>query len=120
MDLEELQEMNSSDTHAISLNAKEMKVSKSGEKFIFPVADGTVKPFGGDQALKISTLTRNQPVLEEKVTMTSWENQEGLHLQIVFKTHIRMPVKHDMVSSPFREASYTAISLNHESNSSRQ
>ena len=35
---------------------------ESGEEFILPVADGTVKPSGGDQALKTSTLIRNQQI----------------------------------------------------------
>ena len=33
----------------------------SGEKFIFPIADGTVKLSGGDQVLRISTLIRDRP-----------------------------------------------------------
>ena len=33
----------------------------SGEKFIFPIADGTVKFFGGDQVLRTSTLIRERP-----------------------------------------------------------
>ena len=34
------------------------------KNYTFPVADGTVKPYGGDQALRTSTLIRNQPVRE--------------------------------------------------------
>ena len=37
---------------------------------------------------------------EEKVTKTSLENQKGLHLHNIFKTHIRMPVKQEMLSGP--------------------
>ena len=36
-----------------------------GDEFIFPVTDGTVKSLGGDQALKSSTLVRNQPIRGE-------------------------------------------------------
>ena len=64
-DLEELEEMDVSEIHAKRLNAKEVILLESGEEFIFPVADGTVKPSGGDQALKTSTLKRNQPIRGE-------------------------------------------------------
>ena len=63
--LEELEEMDASEIHAKRLNAKEVMLPKSGEEFIFPVADGTVKPFGGDRALKTSTLIRNQAIRRE-------------------------------------------------------
>ena len=57
--------MDVSEIHAKRLNAKEVMLLESGEEFIFPVADGTVKPSGGDQALKTSTLIRNQPIRGE-------------------------------------------------------
>ena len=49
----------------------------------------------------------------------SWENQKDPHHHI-FKTHFRMPVKHEMISGIFRETSSTAITLNRESNCSRR
>ena len=51
--------------------------------------------------------------------MTSWEDQKGLHYHYL-KTHLRMPVKHEMISDPFLETSHTAITLNHESNFTRR
>ena len=43
------------------LNAKEVLTPMSGEKFMFPIADGTVKLSGGDQVLRTSTLIRDHP-----------------------------------------------------------
>ena len=54
-DIEELEEMDASEIHAGRLNAKEVLTSMSGEKFMFPIADGTVKLSGGDQVLRTST-----------------------------------------------------------------
>ena len=41
-DIEELEEMDASELHARSLNAKEVLTPMKGDNFIFPVADGTV------------------------------------------------------------------------------
>ena len=51
----------------------------------------------------------------EKNTKIFQENQKCLHHH--FKTHFRVPVKHEMISRPFPETSFTAITLNQESNS---
>ena len=42
-DIEELKQMDASEIYAKRLNAKEVLTPMSGEKFIFPIADGTVK-----------------------------------------------------------------------------
>ena len=60
-DIEELEEMDASEIHAKRLNAEEVLTPMSGEKFIFPIADGTVKLSGGDQVLRTSTLIRDRP-----------------------------------------------------------
>ena len=60
-DIEELEEMDASELHARRLNAKEVLTPMKGENFIFSVADGTVKPAGGDPRLKPSTLIRDRP-----------------------------------------------------------
>ena len=57
--------MDASENHAKRLDAKEVILPKSGENYKFPVADGTVQPYGGDQGLRTSTLIRNQPVRGE-------------------------------------------------------
>ena len=40
---------------------KEVLTPTSGEKFIFPIPDGTVRLSGADQVLRISTLIRDRP-----------------------------------------------------------
>ena len=59
-DLEELETMDASER----LNTKEVVFSKQGE-FIFPIADGRIKPLGGDQDLRTSTLVRHRPIQGE-------------------------------------------------------
>ena len=60
-DIQELEQMDASEIYANRLNAKELLTPMSGEKFIFPVADGKVKISGGDQDLRTSTLIRDSP-----------------------------------------------------------
>ena len=60
-DIEELEQMDTSEIYAKRLNAKEVLTPMSGEKFIFRIADGTAKPSGGDQVLRTSTLIRDRP-----------------------------------------------------------
>ena len=40
-------------------------ISQENGKFMFPVADGRIKPLGGDQDLRTSTLTRQRPIRGE-------------------------------------------------------
>ena len=42
-DVKELEEMDALELHARKLNPKEVLTPLKGQKFIFPVADGTVK-----------------------------------------------------------------------------
>ena len=60
-DIEELEQMDASEIYAKRLNAKEVLTPMSGEKFIFPIADGTVKLSGGEQVLRISTFIQDRP-----------------------------------------------------------
>ena len=60
-DIEELEEMDASELHARRLNAKEVLTPMKGEKFVFPVANGTVKISGEDQDLRTPTLIRDSP-----------------------------------------------------------
>ena len=62
MILEELKEMDASETMLKRLNAKEVLTPKSCEKYIFPVSDATVTLSGRDQELKKSILTRDHPI----------------------------------------------------------
>ena len=63
-DLEELETMDASEIYSKRLNAKEVIFPKQGE-FIFPIADGRIKTFGGDQELRTSTLIRHRPIQGE-------------------------------------------------------
>ena len=63
-DLEELETMDASEIYSKRLNAKEMIFPKEGE-LIFPIADGRIKTFGGDQDLRTSTFVRHRPVQGE-------------------------------------------------------
>ena len=54
LDFEELEELDASEIHAKRLNAKEVILPKSGS-YKFPVPDGTVQPYGGDQDRRTST-----------------------------------------------------------------
>ena len=60
-DIEELEQMDASELHARRLNAKEVVTPMKGEKFMFPIADGTVKITGGDHDLRTPTLIRDRP-----------------------------------------------------------
>ena len=53
--------MDTSEIHPRRINAKEVLTPMSGEKVIFPIADGTVKLSRGGQALRTSTLIRDSP-----------------------------------------------------------
>ena len=61
-DLEELGTMDASEICSKRLNATEVIFPKEKEEFIFPIADGRIKPLGGDQDLKTSTLIRDRPI----------------------------------------------------------
>ena len=60
-DIEEVEDMDSSEIHARRLNAKEVLTPMKGDNFIFPVADGTVKTSGRDRRLRPSTLVKDHP-----------------------------------------------------------
>ena len=47
-DVEELEEMDASELHATRLNAKEVLTPKSGDFFVFLIANGKVKLSGGE------------------------------------------------------------------------
>ena len=53
--------MGASEIYSKRLNTKEVIFPKEKEKLFFPIADGRIKPLGGDQDLKTSTLIRQRP-----------------------------------------------------------
>ena len=59
-DVEELENLDASESHARRLNAKEINTPRSGEHFIFPLADGTVKLSGREYGIRKSTFMRDQ------------------------------------------------------------
>ena len=61
-DLEELETMDASEIYSKRLSAKEVIFPKEKGEFIFPIADGRIKPPGGDQDLRTSTLIRHRPI----------------------------------------------------------
>ena len=64
-DLEELETLDASEIYSKRLNAKEVIFPKEKGEFIFPIADGRIKPLGGDQELRTPTLIRDRPIRGE-------------------------------------------------------
>ena len=56
-----METIDASEIYSKRLNAKEVIFPKQGE-IIFPIADGRIKPLGGDQELRTSTLVRHRPI----------------------------------------------------------
>ena len=82
-DLEELETMDASQIYSKRLNAKEVIFPKQNGKFIFSVADGRIKPLGGDQDLRTSTLIRQRPIRGES------------HLDFLGESEGSLPPPHD-------------------------
>ena len=84
-DIEEMEVMEASELHARRLNAKDVLTPMSGENFIFPIADGTVKLSGGDQVLITSTSIRDRPDRGEEQENLQRESDGSSSTR--FKTH---------------------------------
>ena len=65
VDIEELETMDASEIYSKRLNAEEVIFPKEKGEFVFPIADGRIKPLGGDQELRTSTLIRERPIRGE-------------------------------------------------------
>ena len=89
-DLEELETMDASEIYSKTLNAKEVIRPKEKGEFIFPVADGRIKPLGGDQDPRTPTLIRDRPIRGESDLDFLGASEGSLHHLM---THFRMPVK---------------------------
>ena len=115
-DIEELDQMDASETHARRLNAKEVFNAHENEKTVFPVADGTIKISGEDQDLRTSTLIRDSPDRGEEQ-----HNLRGELGGLSSPPHIKM-TQHEMmrklkmISCLLQEISFIAIMWNPESN----
>ena len=63
-DLEELETMDASEIYAKKTQCERGNISQRNRR-IFPIADGRIKPLGGDQDLRTSTLIRQRPIQGE-------------------------------------------------------
>ena len=70
------EEMDTSGLNARRFNAKEVFTPQRSGNFIFPVADGTVKIFGGEQRLRTSILTRERPERGENTEILQGKSDE--------------------------------------------
>ena len=64
-DVEELETMDASEIFSQRLYAKEVIFPKEKGEFIIPIADGRIKPLGGDQDLRTSTSIWERPIRGE-------------------------------------------------------
>ena len=116
-DIEELETMDASETSSKRLNAKEVIFPKENGKSICPVADERIKLLAEMRNWEHPTWYGNTQ-FEEKVKGIFLENQNGLFHHL--KTHFRVRVQRYMIYGPCEETSYTAITLNLESNFTRR
>ena len=70
--------MDASEIYSKRLNAKEVIFPKEKDEFIFPIADGRIKPLGRDQDLRTSTLIRQRPIRGESHLNFVGESEESL------------------------------------------
>ena len=75
--------MDASEIYSKRLNAKEVIFPEEKGEFIFPIADGRIKPLGGDQELRTSTLIRQRPIRGES------------HLDFLGESEGSLPQPHD-------------------------
>ena len=80
-DFEELETMDASEIYSQRLNGKEVIFPK--EKRRIPIADGRIKPLGGDQDLRASTSIRQRPIPGES------------HLDFLGESEGSLPPPHD-------------------------
>ena len=113
-DIEQLEQMDASEIYAKRLKAKEVLTSMSCDKFIYPIADGTVKLFGGDQDLRTSTLIWDRPDRGEEQGTLQGESDGSSSTH--FETHRGMMVKLEIIWGPFQTILFTVITWNPESN----
>ena len=115
-DLEEIETMDTSEIYSKRLNAKEV-IPKKTENLFFQSQMDESNPLE-----EIKTWEHppwyDSDQFKEKVTLIFLENRKGLFYHLT--TRFRMPVKQIMTSGPCQETSYTAITLNLESNFTRR
>ena len=75
--------MDASEIYSKRLNATEVIFPKEKGEFIFPITDGRIKPLGGDQELRTSTLIWERPIQGES------------HLDFLGESEGSLPPPHD-------------------------
>ena len=116
-DIEELETMDAAEIYSERLNAKEVIFPKENWKIIFPLADGRIKLSGGDQDLRTSTLIREHPIRGESQSDFLGESAGSLPPPQDSFLDVGEAIND---FCPCQESSYTAITLNQESNFTRR
>ena len=84
---------------------EELETTKEKGEFIFPIADGRIKPLGGDQDLRTSTLIQQRPIQGES------------HLDFLGESEGSLPPPHDSFPDAGEAINdFWSITLNPESN----
>ena len=128
--------MDASEIYSKRLSAKEVIFPKEKGEFIFPIADGRIKTLGGDLDLRTSTLVRHRPFQgegnQELGTSTLIRERPirgESHVHILGESEGSLPPPQDSfldageaINSfgPCQETSFSAITLNPESNFTRR
>ena len=107
--------MDASEIYAKRLNAKEVLTLMSGEKFIYPIADGAVKLSGGGQVLRTSTIIRDRPDRGEEQGNLQGES-DGSSSTPLRDSYRGVMLKLGMISGPFQASLFTVIMWNPVSN----
>ena len=82
-DLEDLETMDASEIYSKKTQCERGDISQRKGEFILPIADGRIKPLGGDQDLRTSTLMRQRPVQGES------------HIDFLGESEGSLPPPHD-------------------------
>ena len=78
--------MDASEIYSKRLKAKEVIFPKEKREFIFTIADGRMKPLGGDQELRTSTLIRQRPIQGES------------DIDFLGESEVSLPQPHDLLA----------------------
>ena len=100
-DLEELETMDASEIFSKRLNAKEVICPKEKVEFNSPIADGRIKPPGGDQDLTTSTLIRHRPIQGESYVDFLGESERSLP-----QSHDSLPVAGEAINNFWSMSGY--------------
>ena len=118
-DIEELETMDASEIYSKRLNAKEVIFHRRNmENSYFPSRRWTNKFYWRRSGTENIHLDTGSPNSRRTSKGFSWRIRRVS--TSTTSTHIRMPVKQEMTSGPCQETSYTAMTLNPESNFTRR